>query len=397
MDLREALKAGGWLKRNLPRMLGWAKYLLGKRATQGLLLVCLWHSLFAGSCIRFIANLPDLPEPPGVATMTPTPSVGPSATPTQGPSPTPEPTKTPAPSASPTPSSTPPSPTPFPTQQSIRMLPQSPWTAPQPPSFSIPAWTQGQPACKPPMSPVGPDRNGRIGCTVAWTCAPGTNGRSPAEVAQVGLTGGHVILDPTDGLIRDVDNGLSCGTDAWGRRVCDGIVMKEWWEGKEEKWWARISACDPLSLETPSPTPKPRTPTVPTSCQPVESQDHWMAPGNHCHAWKWDGSQIRCLVDSTIRPICDEDHQENWQGLCGFRTHDSDYSKPEGAMNWKFVGAIDLGPNEENSAQRWILGWPGDLVKVTVCIPPGMKTPDGCLIRNQGGGCGTREFILPSE
>lgn len=65
-------------------------------------------------------------------------------------------------------------------------------------------------------------------------------------------------------------------------------------------------------------------------------------------------------------------------------------------MDWRFVGPIDMGPNPENSAQRVVLGSPGEWVRVTVCIPPGKKTPDGCVIRaRNGNGCDSREFQLP--
>lgn len=126
-----------------------------------------------------------------------------------------------------------------------------------------------------------------------------------------------------------------------------------------------------------------------------------MAPGNRCHA----GNASHCLVDSTIRPICDEDHLDNWNTFCGKRTHDPDYSRRKGAMEWTITGAADKGLNCpdgtdpedecENSAQRWISGAPGDRVTVKVCIPANKRTPDDCLIVRDGDGCGTRDFVLP--
>lgn len=165
----------------------------------------------------------------------------------------------------------------------------------------------------------------------------------------------------------------------------------------------------PSPVATVTPTSLPSTPTAPpqSACTAVETTPHTMAPGNHCHAWRFDGGEVRCLVDSTIRPICDTDHMDNWNTFCGKRTHDPDYNRPEGSMDWHISGADDLGSNCanpnmpgthcENSAQRWIRGARGAQVSVTVCIPANKRTPDGCLIIRQGDGCGSRVFHLPSE
>lgn len=264
---------------------------------------------------------------------------------------------------------------------------------PAPPPFPVPVL-----AAEGEATPEGfrrvVDRDRRVGFVIDWACAAGTNGRSPAEGADVSLRGGHVIIDPSDGMIRDVDNGKKEGMDRWGRKVQDGAITIPFWEGKEEKFWAQWSACDPLPL-----------PTTPTSaCAVVENLEHWMAPGNKCHDWHRDGDQIICVVDSTIRPICDKDHMDNWVKECGQRTHDPDYRWRRNAFNWKVTGAIDMGPNCptnpdeecENAAQRVIIGDPGADVVVEVCIPPGARTPDGCLITPKGGtGCDTRRFKLP--
>ncbi len=156
---------------------------------------------------------------------------------------------------------------------------------------------------------------------------------------------------------------------------------------------------------TRQPAPEPtRTPAPPAdTCAAVQSVQHTMAPGNKLHA----GRARRGLVDSTIRPICDTDHLENWDSFCGRRTHDPDYARRHGAMEWTVTGAQDLGPNCpdgsdpndecENSAQRWISGEPGAQVTVRVCIPANKRTPDGCLIVRQGDGCGERTFTLPGD
>lgn len=62
VDVRDAIKAAGWLQRNMPRLWRWVQYWRGKT---GVLLVCaLAVTLTAGTCVRAIGNLPEIPEPP---------------------------------------------------------------------------------------------------------------------------------------------------------------------------------------------------------------------------------------------------------------------------------------------------------------------------------------------
>lgn len=76
VDPRDAIKAASWLSRNLPRVWRWIQYFRGKT---GILLVCvLAISSTAGTCVKAVANLPDLPEPPK---RTPAVSVTPTPTP----------------------------------------------------------------------------------------------------------------------------------------------------------------------------------------------------------------------------------------------------------------------------------------------------------------------------
>lgn len=331
--------------------------------------------------------------PPGGCLVKPTePTSSPSPTVTPSPSPTPQVTPT---SPPPAPTATPTATVPATQGGDFRSITSPPWLVPNPPLNPVPVLGVPGAGCPSGFRRVGPDRNGRLGCVIDWTCAPGTNGRSPAEGANISLTGGHVIIDPSDGMVRDVDNGKRDGEDAWGRKVQDGVIIIPIWEGREEKFWAQWSACDPLPY-TPTPTPTSNMPTpIPsTSCEVVEKTFHFMAPGNKCHG----GGASHCVVDSTIRPICDRDHMENWNGICGGRDHDPDYGNPQNAFIWNIEGAEDLGPNPENAAQRIIRGEPGAHVKVQVCIPPNAKTPDGCVITpTGGGGCGVREFDLPSR
>lgn len=63
VDVGDALKAASWAQRNFPRLVGWVKYWLSRSA--GVLLVCaLAITLTAGTCVKAIGNLPDIPEPP---------------------------------------------------------------------------------------------------------------------------------------------------------------------------------------------------------------------------------------------------------------------------------------------------------------------------------------------
>lgn len=77
VDVRDAVKAAGWLGRNIPRLARWVKYLVGRKVA--VLLVCaLALASTAGSCVKYVANLPEIPEPPQ---RTPASSVTPTPTP----------------------------------------------------------------------------------------------------------------------------------------------------------------------------------------------------------------------------------------------------------------------------------------------------------------------------
>ncbi len=398
MGLKEALKedpinpkdvgkAAMWITRNLPRAIGWVKYFLGKRTSVVVLVALLAISSTAGSCFRFVGSLPDLPMPPGQETprprvespteATPTPNPEPRIEPTTTPIPTLAPTETPRPSASPVPTQAP--------KPQLCALKVYPWLDPAPPSQPVPVKKNGP--CPQFTTEVGPDRNGQMGCQITWIKRSGEQGRTPAEGMQVALSNGHTVID-TDGMERDVDNGIRLGKDAYFRPVSNGQLElpsdRPWWDG----WAAHPIWC---SATIPTPTPGP-TPIPPQGCEIVERTFHFMAPGNKCHG----GDAGHCVVDSTIRPICDRDHMENWNGICGGRDHDPDYGNPNNAFLWNIEGADDLGPNPSNAAQRIISGASGAHVKVQVCIPPNAQTPDGCLITpTGGGGCGVREFDLP--
>lgn len=194
---------------------------------------------------------------------------------------TPTPTSTPPAPPTVAPTSTPiPQPTAAPTPFGHCMLPDAPWTRPGPPPFPVPVLGTFGERCEKGFRRVGPDRDGELGCVIDWTCAPGTNGRSPAEGAQISLAGNHVVID-SEGYLRDVDNGRPCGMDAWGRKVCAGEIREPLWEDRPEKWWAQFAACDPVACG-PEATPTPAGPTPTPNPIPTTGEACVAADGSGC-------------------------------------------------------------------------------------------------------------------
>lgn len=256
-----------------------------------------------------------------------------------------------------------------------------------------------------------------------------------AFLLGLGMGRQGMTLVEVDGVWLQYQCSGRCGfTDARGMFYPDGRTVYDS-GGHPDGWRAPYTVGgyesptpDRFCGSTPLPAPPPDipTPTAPTpspSCDVVERVNHWMAPGNKAHGHHPEGDLLRAVIDSTIRSdagICDTDHAEDWK-RCGFRHHDADFRKRRYAFSWKFVGIVeDLGPNTdddddtcstrdgkypldspkctsswENSAQRVILAERGACVTVTVCIPDDARTPDGCRITAQGGGCGTRTFRFP--
>lgn len=308
----------------------------------------------------------------------------------------PMPTSTPVPAATLTPVSTP-TPEPTPVPQCV--------AAPDPPASPVSLAFRG--GCPRGFERLAYDISGPGGtvlCAVKSTCdqdghaACFADGDRPAWRIGFDIDHGHrKLLQYGDKWLAH-DDGRGC-VDAYGRFFPDSggcLKLYEHPEGPSAAW-THDGMAMPFKCPTPTPTPGPTPVGTPsTSCAPVESTEHWMAPGDHCHLWERDMGRIRCLVDSTIRPICDHDHQENWDGVCGKRFHDPDYDSEAGAQTWAISGAEDLGPHRKNSAQRWMVGEPGAEVGVTVCIRPDAVTPDGCKITRRGDGCGSRIFRLPT-
>jgi hypothetical protein len=315
-----------------------------------------------------VTPTPTASRPPVVIEPTPTPTLqGATATPT------------------PTPAGSEPSPTPTP-------VPPVAGCVPKPPASPVTLIYRG--GCPRHMEPLAFEGEGNVPPTGACAVRAGEgNGRTSWRLGY-GLGRQGMKLENFEGVWLQWDSGRGC-TDAYGRHFPDCQTLYQHPEPDAEFSWGgytRPMFCDQMPTPTVPPT---ATPTPGQGCAAVEALEHFMAPGNSCHAWHRDGGQIRCLVDSTIRPICDTDHLENWTTFCGGRTHDPDYNNPAEAMVWMIDGAEDRGPSPANSAQRWIVGNPGAQVSVMVCIRPDARTPDRCRITRRGDGCGVRLFRLP--
>lgn len=351
------------------------------------------------------------------------PYVTPTATPTSTPTSTPTVPPTVAPTSTPTPE-----PTAAPIDLTVCLRRD------EVPAGPVPVFTGRPCRIRDGFLPVWDPGTATDGCIRNWRCADGNQEFQPIvkigdSLRWGGPNGVHRCNDgeaPGPGYICDAGRPPQ---EAYGRNM-DGngnILVPDGVD--RDTPWSRAGICKPVWCEAPPPVPPVPTagPTPsgppPTGCDVVERVNHWMAPGNKAHGWNPQGDLIRGVIDSTIRSdagICDLDHVEDWE-RCGRRHHDADFRKRRYAFHWIFSGIVeDQGPNTddddntcstrdgkfplispecssswENSAQRVILAERGACVKVTVCIPDGARTPDGCRITAQGGGCGTRKFLFP--
>lgn len=303
---------------------------------------------------------------------------------------TPTVTVTPAPTVAPTA-------TPDPTPQCV----EPPPAPPTPVSLAYPGRT-----CPRGFEELAFDASSRFGPPGHVLCAVKSECEHDGHSACFGLRDrprwrlgydmnqGHNTLRKYRDKWLAYDEGRGC-KDAYGRSVSGDDCSQIYPHGDP---WGHADMAEPFKCPEATPTPAPTpigTPVV--GCAVVEGLEHWMAPGDHCHKFELEMGRIRCQVDSTIRPICDfPDHAENWNSICGQRTHDPNYESADYAQAWTISGAEDLGPDRKNSAQRWIIGEPGEEVMVTVCIRPDAVTPDGCRITRRGDGCGSRMFRLPT-
>jgi hypothetical protein len=147
----------------------------------------------------------------------------------------------------------------------------------------------------------------------------------------------------------------------------------------------------PTAVPTPTPTSTPSPGGVAECARAIAINQHNLVGGGGCHAWHpiADGL-IRCVLDTTWRPICDPPHEQNWNdpNICGKCSHDPDYDSPAGAQLWTVDGAEDRGPNPGNSAQRIIWGRPGATVRITICpANPVIAAATGTVLPIKGDGC----------
>lgn len=147
----------------------------------------------------------------------------------------------------------------------------------------------------------------------------------------------------------------------------------------------------PTPTSQPSPTHTPIPNDLEMCKRAIAMNAHFLVGGGGCHAWTPTGDgNIKCVLDTTWRPICDEDHMDNWNNpdICGKCSHDPDYNSPSGAQEWTVGGAEDRGPHPANSAQRIIVGKPGARVTITICpANPVIAAATGTVLPIRGDGC----------
>ncbi len=142
----------------------------------------------------------------------------------------------------------------------------------------------------------------------------------------------------------------------------------------------------------PSPTPSPTPGGSLNECvRAIALNQHFLVGGGGAHTCAPTGDgRVKMILDSTWRPICDTDHMINWNDpdICGKCSHDPDYESASGAQEWTIRGAEDRGPHPSNSAQRIIVGNPGDLVEVLICpARPVIAAATGTELPIRGDGC----------
>lgn len=418
IDPEDVVKSIGWFARNLPTVFAWVKYIGEKmkptaKSSAGPAAVILMSIVMGGGCgtfFRIVGNLPDIPPPPTATptfapppdvTATPLPPPGPTSPSTPSPSPTPTPV--PAPTVTPSPSPVPPPPTSTPTTPSSTPTPVCiPRPGPNPVTL---IYKGGCPRYMEVLDFEGEGNNNMPDSQKTCGIRNGEGNGRTAWRLGFGLGRQHMELQRFGDAWLQFDPGRGC-TDAYGRHFADCFTLYTNPDYPDAAYgWGGYS--EPASFcgdATPTPvTPVPVTP-VPTSnpsCAPVVAIGHSIAPGDHCHVVR--DSDGACLIDSTIRPICDRDHMENWNTICGNRDHDPDYAHARGTQDWRFTDAEDLGPNDHgegdertNFAQRWIR-ITGPHPTVEVCLKEGAVTADGCPLTRQGDGCGRRDIKLPAQ
>lgn len=353
-----------------------------------------------GAGVRIIGGLPSVPPPPCVepnhvwsdeakGCVPVTPTVAPTATSSPG-APIPTPTLTPPP--------------PLPTSTPGAVTPAPPPTLPPPAAGCAidpgpePVSIRQVPRCMRGYEPLDFQDDPTL-CGVK----AGSGDSRTAWRLGYGVFRQNLTLAMVHGNLLQYDEGRGY-VDATGRYFPDGIHLYEHPEGPTAPYshggYVVPAYC---SAATPAPTPG-ATPLPGTSdecARAISMNAHFLVGGGGCHAASPTGDgRVKCVLDSTLRPICDPEHQDNWNdpNLCGRCSHDPDYNSPAGAQIWTIDGAEDRGPNPNNSAQRIIVGRPRAQVLVTICpAKPVIAAATGTELPIRGDGCSRPEpFTMPN-
>lgn len=325
------------------------------------------------------------------------------------PTPRPEPTLTPTalPTASPTPlpSLPTPSPTSLPTlAPTLTPTPEPPPCVPTPSSDPVSLRQAGH--CRRGYEPVQFQDDPTL-CVIK----AGEGDKRTSWLMGYGLfRQGMELSNMRGALVQKQDRGC---TDADGRFYpgCGNLYSHP--EGPSAPYtFGGYTVPDYCGAPTPTPAATPTPGPVSHSCVPVEAIDHWLVGAGGPHAWHpLAGGRVHVVVDTTVRPICDEEHPDNWNTFCGQQSHDpAGYNTAAGAQEWKFSGSgiEDLGPNgcdtehpHEvvpgcNSAQREFSGPAGGTVHIDVCLRPGQVTDLGCPIPLRADPCSHQTWTLPT-
>lgn len=324
------------------------------------------------------------------------------------PTPTPHPTATPASSATPLPTALPTftaaPPTPIPTLTPVPTAPPEPPACVPAPSEDPVSLRQAG-GCRRGYEPVQFQDDPTL-CVIK----AGEGNKRTSWLMGYGLfRQGMELANMRGALVQKQDRGC---TDAHGRFYpgCGSLYTHP--EGFSAPYtFGGYTVPEYCGAATPTPVATPTPLPGGPSCAAVEAIEHWLVGAGGPHAWHpVAGGRVHVVVDTTVRPICDEEHPDNWNTFCGQQSHDpAGYNTAAGAQDWTFSGhgIEDLGPNgcdtahphetspDCNSAQRVFRGPAGGEVKIVVCLRPGQVTDRGCPLPLRADPCSHQTWTLP--